>query len=74
MYGFLPIRETALMSVEEGAEAVESLQVLSDLQYVIPMHYTYPCTIGNMTIGSLIEVEDFQKKANCSVIILEPIF
>ena len=71
---FLPIRETALMSPEEGAEAVESLQALSDLQYVIPMHYTYPFTIANMTIGTLAEVEDFQERANCSVIILEPIF
>ncbi|UCG02380.1 MAG: MBL fold metallo-hydrolase [Candidatus Heimdallarchaeota archaeon] len=70
----LPILGTGLMSDEEGAEVVESLQVLSDLQYAIPMHYTYPVTIGNMTIGNLIEVEDFQERANCTVIILEPIF
>ncbi|MFX1249639.1 MAG: MBL fold metallo-hydrolase, partial [Promethearchaeota archaeon] len=70
---FLPILGTGLMSDEEGAEAVGSLQVLSDLQYVIPMHYTYPVTIGNMTIGNLNEVKDFQEKANCTVIILEPV-
>lgn len=71
---FIPILGTGLMSAEEGAEAVESLQVLSELQFVIPMHYTYPFTIGNITVGNLIEAEDFQERANCTVIILKPSF
>ncbi|UCG03986.1 MAG: MBL fold metallo-hydrolase [Candidatus Heimdallarchaeota archaeon] len=73
----IPVMGEAMMTAEEAAEAIESLHVSSIVKYAIPMHYTYPITIkdfGNITIGSLAEAEEFSEKANCTVVILEPIY
>jgi L-ascorbate metabolism protein UlaG (beta-lactamase superfamily) len=69
----LPIMGNGLMTDEDGVEAVESLQVSSDLKYAIPMHYSYPVKFGDTILGDLDEVETFKEKADCTVIILEPI-
>ncbi|MFX0052033.1 MAG: MBL fold metallo-hydrolase [Candidatus Hermodarchaeota archaeon] len=68
----LPIMGNGLMTDEEGAEVVESLQVSSYLKYAIPMHYSYPVKFGDTILGDLDEVEAFKEKAKCTVIILEP--
>ncbi|MFX1508552.1 MAG: MBL fold metallo-hydrolase [Promethearchaeota archaeon] len=73
----MPVMGEAMMTGEEAAEAVDSLNMASPVQYAIPMHYDYPITIpdlGNVTIGSLTEAEIFSENANCSVVILEPIY
>ncbi|MFX0172260.1 MAG: MBL fold metallo-hydrolase [Candidatus Hodarchaeota archaeon] len=68
----LPIMGNGLMTDEDGVEAIESLQVSSDLKYAIPMHYSYPVKFGDTILGDLDEVEAFKEKTNCTVIILEP--
>ncbi|MFW9905934.1 MAG: MBL fold metallo-hydrolase [Candidatus Thorarchaeota archaeon] len=73
----LPVMGGAMMTGEEAAEAIDSLNTAIMVKYAIPMHYTYPITItelGNITIGSLVEAEEFLEKANCTVVILKPIY
>lgn len=74
----IPVMGQAMMTAEEAAEALESLNVSSNLKYAVPMHYTYPMTfpdLGNITIGSLAEATEFLEKANSTtVVILEPIY
>ncbi|MFX0115384.1 MAG: MBL fold metallo-hydrolase [Candidatus Hodarchaeota archaeon] len=64
-----PIGGLAVMSPREAAEAVESLQMTSDLKYAIPMHYGYSSEIATEYLPAGI----FAAHANCSVAILEPL-
>ncbi|MFX0016867.1 MAG: MBL fold metallo-hydrolase [Candidatus Hermodarchaeota archaeon] len=62
-----PIGGVAVMTPQEGAEAVESLKITSDLKYAIPMHYTYyPISTA------FSPAVEFAAKANCTVVILKP--
>lgn len=73
----LPVMGLAMMTAEEAAEAIISLKNSSDLKFAIPMHYTYPFTLsnlGNITIGSLEEATGFSEKANCTTVILKPLY
>ncbi len=73
----LPVMGEAMMTALEAAEAVVSLKTSSDLKFAIPMHYTYPLTLsnlGNITIGSLVEALEFSEEANCTTVILKPLY
>lgn len=65
----------AMMTAEEAAEATESLNISSNLKYVIPMHYVYPFTFveGNITVGSLDQVEIFSELTNFTVEVIKPV-
>ncbi|MFX0151979.1 MAG: MBL fold metallo-hydrolase [Candidatus Hodarchaeota archaeon] len=64
-----PVGGVGVMSPIEAAEAVEFLKINSDLKYAIPMHYPY------LGISSLImRSEDFAARANCTVVILKPLY
>jgi L-ascorbate metabolism protein UlaG (beta-lactamase superfamily) len=63
----------AMMTAEEAAEATKSINISSNLQYVIPMHYNHPVTLpGNFTVGNFNQVEILQESTDIPIVILKP--
>jgi len=60
----LPVSGYAWMTPSEAADAIEAIQISSDLQYAVPMHWGH-------NRGSRWHAERFAELANCTVVILD---